>query len=71
MTVTVRPRARDTTTGRWVVCVAGIHDVRPDGVACPMQHRRVSIEACLTCHRLVAISDEREGWTACAVGDRD
>jgi hypothetical protein len=36
-----------------------------------MQHRRVSIETCLTCHRLVAISDERERWTACAVGDRD
>ena len=69
MTVGVGPRTRDAPTGRWVVCVAGTHDVRQGGVSCPMRHRRVSIKTCLTCHRLVAISDEREAWTACAVGD--
>lgn len=69
MTAAVHP-ARLAAAERWVACLGGVHDVRAGRIDCPLARRTVSLQSCLDCHHLSAVADEREGWTACAIGDR-
>lgn len=50
---------------RWIVCLDADRPVRDGSVACPVQHRRVPVTACLLCHHLEALSDERDRYTGC------
>lgn len=69
MTADARP-ARLAEAERWVACLGRVHDVRAGRVGCPLLGRAVSLRECLDCHLLLTVADEREGWTACAIGDR-
>lgn len=69
MTTAVHP-ARLADAERWVACLGSVHDVRASRVDCPLVRGTVSLQACLDCHYLLTVADEREGWTACAIGDR-
>ena len=69
MKAAVRP-VRLASAERWVACLGAVRDVRGDRVACPLLGRAVSVQSCLDCHHLLAVADEREGWTACAIGNR-
>ena len=69
MTAAVQP-ARLAEAERWVACLGSVHDVRAGRVDCPLLSGFVSLRECLDCHLLLTVADERDGWTACAVGDR-
>lgn len=68
MTAAVRP-ARLAAAERWVACLGDVRDVRADRVDCPLVRGTVSLRSCLDCHHLLTVADEREGWTACTIGD--
>ena len=69
MTAAFQP-ARLAGAERWVACLGSVHDVRAGRVDCPLLSGTVSLRECLACHLLLTVADEREGWTACAIGDR-
>ena len=69
MTAAVQP-ARLAEAERWVACLGSVHVVRAGRVDCPLLSGSVSLRECLDCHLLLTVADEREGWAACAVGDR-
>jgi hypothetical protein len=49
----------------WIVCHDADRPLRDGLVLCPIQHRRVPVAACLLCHHLEALSDERDPGTGC------
>ena len=69
MTAAFQP-ARLAGAERWVASLGSVHDVRAGRVGCPLLGRAVSLQGCLDCHLLLTVADEREGWTACTIGDR-
>ncbi|HEX7171988.1 MAG TPA: hypothetical protein VF365_05200 [Candidatus Limnocylindria bacterium] len=56
--------SRDLEQG-WIVCHDADRLVREGRVMCPIQHRGVPFAACLLCHHLEALSDERDPQTGC------
>jgi hypothetical protein len=55
---------RDLDQG-WIVCHDADRPVRDGRVVCPLQGRRVPIAACVVCHHLETMSDERDPRTGC------
>ena len=49
----------------WIVCRAAPRPVRNDRVECPVTGFPMAVTACLACHHLVAIADERHPRHAC------
>lgn len=49
----------------WIVCRAASRPVRDDRVECPVAGFPVAVTACLACHHLVAVADERHPRHAC------
>ena len=62
--------ARLAAAELWVACFGGVRDVRAGRVDCPLVSGSVRLATCLDCRHLLAVADEREGWTACAIGER-
>jgi hypothetical protein len=47
------------------VCHDADRPLRGGLVLCPIQRHRVPVAACLLCHHLEALSDERDPGTGC------
>ncbi len=67
MALATRPPAGQTRMiPEWVVCRGALREVHVDGVDCPLSGRRVAVEACVDCHYLADLSDERAARRSCS-----
>lgn len=56
----------------WIVCLGSLRDVVDGTVSCPLEaDRRTRLQACLGCHHLANLSDERSRETFCFTSDQE